>query len=289
LTDLSDKLRTVRKYTGDRFGVARGYDARKKMSRARTRTINKYYEMIVGLTDRPHKIFIPKKGQKRETFAYTGQIHAPKFVKAIVVVPNAEDKFTFSINKDMPKGSRFVVQNRRTKERSWHIPASVFLDENEQLYDENEDIEAAFFEAVLEEYAERGDNLVYMIEANEHHMWGAAGGIPTVAAKLSDLFKQYSAGVFDARDKNSHFIGNWFRGVQVFGHDEGVNYQMERAQHTSDKIDEFNARAGVVVKRWGEHHRLLKSGDIGIFIQGKLVQVVKVQPYRPPLPPRRRQ
>lgn len=271
MTDLSDKLRIVRKFTGHRFGPGRGYDARKSLSRSRQRTINKYYEIVRELTDRPHKIIVPKKGQKRETFSFTGQLHMPKFVKAIIVVPDAGAQYKFFMDKQRPKGSRFTMINRRTGEKSWHIPASAFLDENELLYEEDQDNPPEFFQAVLEEYAVGGQ--VYMIEAGEYHMWGSAGTVETISQKISELFKQYSAGVFDANDANSHFVGNWFRGIQVYSPTEAAVYMGERAEHEAKRIREFNEKAGGNVMQFGRRFRLLKSGDIGEFVFGKLVHV----------------
>lgn len=221
--------------------------------------------MILELTARPHKIITPPKGGKRETFEFTGQIHHPKFVKAIVHLPDPEARYTFSLDKSRPKGSRFVMTNRRTREKAWHIPAKVFLDENEHLYDEDEDIDPTFFEDVLTEYGERGE--VYLIEAGEFHMWGSAGSIERVADKLSDLFKQYSAGNFDHTDKNSHFIGNWFRGVQVYSDAMDFRpYLEDRVRAEAKRLEERHLTAFT-------KHRVLKSGDIGTFYQGRLIDV----------------
>lgn len=273
MSEFSDKLRIVRKFTGDRFGPGRGYDARKPLSRSRQKTINKYYELIRELTDRAHKIIVPKKGEKRETFSFTGQLKFPKFVKAIIVIPDGASQYRFFLDKERPKGSRFTMINRRTGEKSWHIPASVFLDENELLYDEDEDNPPEFFQAVLEEYAVGGQ--VYMIEAGEYHMWGSAGTTETISIKLSELFKHYSAGIFDALDKNSHFIGNWFRGIQVYAPSEAARYMDERAEHEAKRIRDFNEKAGGNVMQFGRRFRVLKSGDIGEFVFGKLVHVHK--------------
>lgn len=266
MPDLRSKLALVRRFTGDRFSAAKGYDLRKPLSRARARTIGKYFDMIVELTSTPHKIIVPPRGGKREAFEFTGQIHHPKFVKAIVRVPDPEARYSFSIDRTRPRGSRFVMTNRRTRERSWHIPAAAFLDENENLYDEDEDIAPEFFEMVLEEYAERGE--VYLIEAGDFHMWGSAGHIRRVSEKLSELFKQYGAGNFDAYDKNSHFIGNWFRGVQVYSDASDFRpYLEDRVAAEGRRLQERGLAPFT-------HFRILKSGDIGRFYQGRLVQTM---------------
>lgn len=220
--------------------------------------------MILELTARPHKIIVPVKGTKKETFEFTGQNKHPKFVKAIIHTPDPNARYIFAIDKTRPKGSRFTVINRRTHERSWHVPARVFLDENENLYDEDEEIPAEFFEDVLTEYAERGE--VYLIEAGEHHMWGSAGHIPRVAEKLSDLFKQYGAGNFDATDRNSHFIGNWFRGVQVFSDARDfMPYAQDRIRAEAKRLTEYGLDPFTKFK-------ILKTGAIGRFYKGQLVQ-----------------
>lgn len=274
MTDLADKLRTVRRFTGDKFSAARGYDARKPMSKARARTIARYYEAIKELTGRAHMLVTPKRGEKREMFEFTGQARFPRFVKAIIVKPIAADPYTYTVDKTRPKGSRFILVNKRTRERSWHIPAHVFLDENEALYDPDADIEPQFFEDVLNEYAVQGPNTAYMIEAGDYHMWGSAGDIPTVSAKLSELFKNYGSDIFDADDKSSHFIGNWFRGIQVFTEHESRTYREERANAAVTRIREFNKQAGRQVRQYGQSFRVLKSGDIGEFVFGKLVRII---------------
>lgn len=221
--------------------------------------------MIRELTGRPHKVITPARGAKRETFEFTGQLHHPRFVKAIVHLPDPEARYRFDIDKTRPRGSRFVMTNVRTREKSWHIPAAVFLDENENLYDEDEDISPEFFADVLEEYAERGE--VYLIEAGDYHMWGSAGHIERVSNKLSDLFKQYGAGNFDAYDKNSHFIGNWFRGVQVYSSiNDFAPYFDDRIKAEARRLQERNLQPFT-------KHRILKSGAVGTFYQGQLIDV----------------
>lgn len=266
---LSEKLKIVRQFTGDRFSAAKGYDLRKGVSKARARTISKYFDMVMELTSRPHKIIVPARGAKRETMEYTGQIHHPKFVKAIVHTPDPAARYSFSIDKTRPKGSRFILTNRRTKEKSWHIPARVFLDENEFLYDEDEDIDPQFFADVIVEYGERGE--VYVIEAGDFHMWGAAGHVERVSNKLADLFKQYGAGNFDPFDKNSHHIKNWFRGVQVYGDARDFSpYLDNRVRAEAKRIQERGISPFTKI-------RGLRSGDIGVFYQGQLRDVIKRQ------------
>jgi hypothetical protein len=266
---LAQKLALVRRYTGKRFSAAKGYDLRKGMSKGRMKTVEKYAGLIVELTDRPHRIYRPKRGEKREAFTFTGQEHHPRFEVAIIPVPDPAGSYRFELDRTRPPGSRFVMENRTTKERSWHIPAKLFLDENEQLYDEDADIAPEFFEYVLEQYAEQGPGYTYVVEAGEYHMWGASGNIPRVAEKLSELFKEYGAGHFDAFDKNSHFIGNWFRGVQVYTNpEEFAVYALARANRRADYLRE---RPGMDPFT---RFRVLKSGDIGIFYRGKLINTI---------------
>lgn len=273
LSDLTDKLRALRRYTGDRFSPARGYDARKPLSRSRKRTIERYYTQLVELTSRPHKVITPPRGAKREAFEFTGQVHFPKFVKAILHTPDPDAKYTFEIDKTRPKGSRFIVINQRTREKSWHIPAAVFLEQNPDLYDEDQDTPPEFFEEIIYEYAENGE--VYLIESGDYYMWGSAGTPQSVSEKLSDLFKQYGAGNFDVTDKNSHFIGNWFRGIQVFQDARDLRpYLEDRVRHEAERIKERGIPAFT-------KYRVLKSGAIGTFYRGKLVNVARAvrRPY----------
>lgn len=264
------KLKLVRQYTGDKFSAARGYDARKPLSKARLRTIDRYFNLVNELTARPHKLYRPKRGEKREAFEFSGQKGFPRFQVAIVNIPVPGDPYRFYLDKTRPRGSRFVMENRRTHEKSWHVPANIFLYENPNLFDEDAPPDPEFFEYVLEQYAEQGPRHTYVIEAGEHHMWGASGNIPKVAANLADLFKQYGAGNFDAFDKSSHFIGNWFRGIQVYSNpEEFAVYAMRRAE---EKARYLRERPGLDPFT---KYRTLKSGDMGVFYRGKLIQIVK--------------
>lgn len=265
--DLKDKLAILRRYTGDRFSAAKGYDLRKGISRARSKTIDRYYSKLIESTARAHAVYRPKRGEKREAFFYSGQEKFPRFDVAFIPVPDPESRYKFSIDKKRPKGSRFIVENRRTRERSWHIPASVFQDERYDIFDPDADPDPEFFQDVLETYAEQGPRYTYVIQAGEHYMWGASGNIPKVSAKLADLFKQYGSDRFDPSDKNSHFIGNWLRGVQVYTDpDEFAVYAMERATKKAD----WHRKTGIPTFT---KYRILKNGKIGVFVRGQLVQV----------------
>jgi hypothetical protein len=263
-TDLATKLRLVRRYTGDKFSAARGYDLRHPLSKSRARTIAKYFDLIAELTSRPHTLYKPQRGEKREAFAYTGQIHAPRFAVAIVETPQPNDRYAFSLDRSRPKGSRFTVTNRRTGERATHIPAGAFLDENEALYDEDAELEAAFFEGVISDYTD-GRNVVLVIEAGESHMWGDAGTPRTTGEHLAQLFKTYGAGNFSPFDPASHFIGNWFNGVKVYSPDEFAPIIGAAIPKAAERQRTWNLRPG-------EHFRQLRSGDIGHFYKGRLLQ-----------------
>lgn len=263
-TDLGTKLRVIRRFTGDKFSAARGYDLRKPISKARARTIQRYFDLAVELTARPHKLFKPGRGQKVEAFEYTGQKSYPRFQVAIVHTPDEIADYSFEVDRSRPKGARFIVTNERTQERSWHIPARIFIEGNEHLFDEDYDTPPEFFEAIIEDYAERGQ--VYVIEAGEFHMWGNAGTPKSVGAKLAELFKTYGAGKFDPTDKNGSFIGNWFRGVQVYSPDEFMPYMNDRIIANVARSERWGLRPG-------EHFRQLRSGDIGHFYRGTLLNI----------------
>lgn len=265
-TDLNEKLKLVRRLTGDKFSAARGYDARKPISKARARTINKYWEIAQELLSRPHQLVTPPKGGKREAFAYTGQARAPRFAKAIVSTPQPEDPYSFGLTKTRPRGSRFTVTNRRTGEASWHIPEDAFADAWD-IDDDDEEGLREYYADVLSEYASDYGAQVFMIEAGEAHMWGSAGGPDLVAAKLVQLRRNYDATKFDPSDKNSHWIGNWFRGVTVFSPGSVGSYIRERRAQAAQRQETWGLRPH-------EHWRPLKSGDIARFYQGKVVDVV---------------
>jgi len=269
LQDFKKQLQIVRRYTGDKFSSEKGYDLRKPISKARMKTVHKYYEMILELTTRPHKTVAIPKGWKREMFEFTGQKAHPRFVKAIIHTPDPEAKYEFSLDKSRPKGSRFNVVNKRTQEKSWHIPAKVFIEGHPALFNPDLDIPASFFQQIIEEYGEEGR--IFMIEAGEGHMWGSAGSAERVGEKLSSLFKNYGSDKFDPGDKNSHFIGNWFRGVQVYS-------------DVNDLLPYVENRTRAEVKRLEKYglppftkYKLLRNGQIGYFLRGELQFAISPQ------------
>lgn len=261
----------MRRFTGDKFSAKRGYDLRKPLSKARARTINKYFTMIEELTSRPHKIIVPPKGTRKEIFEFTGQKSHPRFSRAIVTIPDPNVSYTWEIDKSQPKGSQFVLINKATKERLWHIPAEMFDAKYEENFGENiwdeEELSPQFFADVLEEYA--AQDQVYMIEAGEFHMWGTAGHIGRVSEKMAELFKQYSHDRFDRYDSNSNWIGNWFRGVQVYGMASAGSYIDDRLNHEVKRLQErYGDRASDMMFR---KTRVLKDGSVAEFYQGKVV------------------
>lgn len=267
LSDLGSKLRLVRRFTGDRFSAKRGYDMRGKMSKARQKTIARYFQVIQELTAKPHIVITPPKGGKLEAFEYTGQRGHSKFVKAIVTLPDPGGRYKFEIDRLRPKGSRFILINRTTREKSWHIPADVFYDVEPDLgFDLDEDLPPEFFADIIEEYGYPGR--IYMIEAGEHHMWGDAGPPARVGAKLAQLFVQYGAGHFDSSDRNSHFIGNWFRGVSVFHQADAITYGQSRFAERARSRAERRAQ-GLTVLPTGHKWRPMINGMLGEFINGE--------------------
>lgn len=271
--NLADKLRTVRRFTGDKFSAARGYDARKRMHPNRIRTIESYFELIGELTSTPHMVMVPPRGGKKETFLATGQKGFPRFTKAIIHVPDPSAKYDVYIDKSRPAGSRFVMENRRTHERIWRIPSEFFLYQDRQLYDQDNDIPPEFFNHIIRDY---GQGEVYVIEAGEYHMWGSTGTPypesgrewDSIGGKLSDLFKSYGAGNFDEFDRNSSWIGNWFRGVQVYSDAQDF------APYFENRV---RARAEYLARAPRENPRMkiriLKSGDVAEFESGRITRV----------------
>jgi hypothetical protein len=260
--NLSQKLRLIRRFTGDRFSAGRGYDGRKKLSRKRQKTIDRYFDAITELTARPHEIYKPRRGEKKEVFEYTGQKGYAYFDRGIVHKPDEEAEYSFDFDRERPKGSRFQVINKNTGERSWHVPAEPFWEIDEDVLDTPDDL-TGYYQDILDEYAE--DAEVFLINAGEHHMWGSAGGAPQVADKLADLMNQYGSRYFDPFNKNSNHINNWFRGITAFSSDRDVApYIEERAAKEIKRREERHMIEGTRI-------RILRDGSVGQYINGRLV------------------
>jgi len=279
LSDIAEKLRTVRRYTGDAFSAARGYSLNKKLNFGQRMAVERYFQKIMELTAKETVTYIPKRGEKTEAFAYTGQTGWRKFKYAIIHKPDRNAKLSFSIDKTRPRGSRFVVTNRLTGQRYYHIPSAAFLwFEDMQLpapltdWLKAQDIdpttlnEEEFYQLVIEFYAE--DAEFFLIQAGESYMWGAGGGPEQVAKKIATIINNYGEALFDASNPNSSYYGNWFRGVTGF----------------TNRFDAFEGISEAMAKRraWREKYkvrtpenttyRTLSDGSIGVFVDGVYTQ-----------------
>jgi len=235
--------------------------------------IERYYNKIVELTARETVTYKPKRGEKTEAFAYTGQTGWRKFAVAIIHKPDRSARLTYQIDRSRPKGSRFVVTNRNTGQRYYHIPAKAFLwFEDYDLppefaaylaslgIDPNDLSEEELYQYVIEFYAE--DAEFFLIQAGEAYMWGAGGGREQVAEKIKTIINNYGEALFDASDPNSSYYGNWFKGVTGF----------------TDRFDAFpminTARAKIRARRErykirtpeNTTYRTLSDGSIGVFV-----------------------
>lgn len=263
--DYSASLKIIRSFTGKNFSTKKGYYGGRKTTVRRAKTVARYRYAVEELTSRDHVIYTPAKTDKREAFQYTGQIGLPQFTKAIVHRPSPGTSYDFEVDHERPEGSQFVATNKQTGERSWHIPSGPFWDVDPNQDMELEDRDPALFEEIIQEYAPDGHT--FLINAGDHHMWGAAGDHRRVARKLSELFKQYGEKHFDANDNNSHYIGNWFRGVTVYQTNRSVApYIEERATH---RIEKMRAR-NIPPTNYTIRLRKLSDGSIGVFIDGRL-------------------
>jgi len=274
--DIRKKLEAVRAVTGDAFSARKGYDLRKPLSKRRIKTIEHYYEVLLDLTSRSHVVYTPKKGEKMEAFEFTGQTGMPRFTKAFVHKVDPDAQMAFVVDKTRPKHSRFVAFNRKNGQAHYNVPASAFIDE------QDDDLEAQgidpgeHYADILREYAP--DAEMFMIAAGPHYMWGSAGQHEMVGQKVADLFRSYGAGQFDPGDKNSHYFGNWFNGVKAYTRaQDAFPYMRERVRADTIRREERHITTP-------EKYRVLRSGDIGVFLNGRLIRSVpsaKVEPYDP--------
>lgn len=268
MQDFGKLLRLVRRYTGDAFSAANGYDLRKPLNFGQRMAILRYANRIVELTSQPHVTYRPKRGQKTEAFSYTNQKGWSKFDTAIIHAPDASAKLVFDIDKRRPRGSRFVVTNSNTGQRYYHIPARAFLGFDE----EDEDLsETEFYEGVLRDYAE--DAEFFLIEAGESYMWGAGGGHAAVANKLEKIIQNYGSSNFSANDKNSSHYRNWFRGVTGYTNRFDIVPQIGQAlQRQRERGEKY----GIDPTR---RFRRLKDGSIGEFRNGNLLGRFWIEEY----------
>lgn len=250
-----EQLRAIRRFTGEAFSRERGYDARKKPNFGQRMAVLKYARKLDELMSRPVVFYKPKRGEKTAAFEYTGQRGYNKFDTAIVHKPNDAADLEFGIDRSRPKGSRFVVTDRRNGQQYIHIPANAFLT-----------VDPSEYAAIIREYAP--DAEFFMIEAGENYMWGAGGGAQKVGEKIKQILEQYGSNMFDANDHNSSHWRNWFRGVTGFTDHRDALAHIE-VRHAAEKA--FNAKYKIPENALKVKRRTSKHGRIALFANGRFL------------------
>jgi hypothetical protein len=266
--DYKRALKVVRQYTGDAFSASNGYALNRKPNFGQRMAVLKYYEKIAEMTATPYQVYTPKKREKREAFSFTGQAGFRKFKKAIIRKTDDAQRFTFTLDKSRPRGSRFVAIDAQTGRRYYNIPAALFMDASldEDLVDENE----AIFRQIIDEHA--GDAKFFLIQAGDAYMWGAGGSERLIAKKLAEVFRNYSPNHFDPYDKNSSYYGNWFRGLTGFTSQYDALPKIAEAQ---ERRRDYRARMHIGPRKY---RRLLGYDDqgnrlLGEFENGELINI----------------
>ena len=223
----------------------------------------KYFRKVKELTATGAVTYTPKRGEKNEAFAYTGQTGWRKFKVAIIRQVSPDSELTAFVDPARPKGSRFVVRDKKTGRSYYNIPAKAFLTD---IDPDDDVIDTDHFRQVIEDHA--ADAEFFLINSGDTYMWGSGGGRDQVAEKLGALFRNYSAQQFDPYDKNSSFYGNWFKGVTGFTSRYDILDQV--GEHIRAKR-EYRAK-------WKMHptrtYRELKNGMLGVFENGRLVETI---------------
>ena len=283
------QLEIVRQYTGDAFKAKKGYRANMKPNFGQRMAVRKYYNKIAELTAIDTVTYTPKKGEKAEAFAYTGQTGFRKFTKAIIRKISPQQKLKFQVDKSRPKGSRFVVTDTATGRQFVNIPAYVFEPEfyDPEFYDyiagafgfadtqeavdyigglttdESDDL---YSEYIFSKYAPEAK--FFLINAGESYVWGSGGNRQDIAAKMRKYKETYSATNFDANDKRSSYYGNWLRGVTAF----------RTRFDIIERIGEAQASRAAYRKKFmmsqDKNYRMMKNGLLGVFVDGQLTESI---------------
>lgn len=228
-----DALRLVRRFTGDAFQPAHGYDARKPLNFGRRMAVLKYANKITELTSQPTDTYRPKRGEKTEAFEYTGQKGYRKFTVALVPKVNQASRQSYFIDRSRPRGSRFTVVDRSSGQRYYHIPGRLFLADAGNILsnadflewldtmgygdpagldpDELEDLHDQY---LIDTYGE--DAEFFIIQAGDSYMWSSGGDRRTIKTKIQGIKEKYGDVYFNAANPNSNHYSNWFRGVLAF-------------------------------------------------------------------------
>lgn len=280
MQDIRNKLKALRKLTTG-FDAAHGYDLRKPLTRARIRTIDKYFDKLGELTGGPHQMFAIPKDQKNEAFQYTGQKGFPRFNRIIVHKTDASAEYEASFDKLRPRGSRFFLTDRRTGQRHFHIPASAFLSwghiPSEDFVRWLEDVkgetveeleEVSFYEYVLEYYG--GDSEFFLIKAGESYMWGSGGPLRNTAKKIQEIINNYDERMFASN--SPHNYRSWFKGVVGFTDRYDIYPRIGKALKARR---EFKQKYKLFSKSYPGakevRMRIMRDGAIGVYVDGVLV------------------
>lgn len=273
MSDYSDHLKRVRKFTAGLFAPARGYSASRKPNFGQRMAVLKYVRKINELTSYEYTEYIPKRGEKTEVMTTTGQIGYKGFKKAIFPKLNYRAKIKVSFDKSRPKGSRVVLTDTRPqrKDRQYFIDALPFISAIMDA-DEDEDLAIEYVIDVLERYA--SDATFFLIRTGVFFFKGSGNGYQgdkrAVAKKIVDMMNQYSVEIFGK--ESSSYFGNWFAGVTGFTNSlEANGYLYEAEKNRRAYMEAHN----IDLKFMYEHVRLTKSGGFAIFEGSKFVRYLR--------------
>ncbi|MES2367637.1 MAG: hypothetical protein V4563_17305 [Pseudomonadota bacterium] len=225
----ADDIRILRRYTGDYFTLANGYNFRKKLTPARTRTVIRYLDKIREMTLGNYALVKPERGQKRELFAYTGQTGYGKFKVAIIKTPK---KTTTKViyDKTKQKGDRISIDYPKLKQREVkitkeHILYFLSIDDKEQFIE------------FIEQQAPAAN--LFLINTEGGSMWArTAGNAETVADIVFELAEKYGTQFF-TRNAYSHF-DNWIESISCYTNDQEMfSYIAERHAHRQTVKEHF--------------------------------------------------
>lgn len=280
-------LKKVRRFTGDSFTPARGYNLNKGLNFGQRMAVLKYSRKIDELTSRPYVEYKPKRGEKCEAFNYSGQRSYNKFDRAIIFHPAPRHKLSFNIDKSLPRGSRFTVEdhgpkdNQRPPSRYYSIPGRLLINES---WPDEFDTYQDYLEWLFSVYAPGAE--IGIIQNGDNYMWGSAGGPHEIAEKLSQLMNNYGSDKFDPDNRHSSYYKNWITGLLCFTSRFDAFPAIADGARKSDAnksrwYTERQKQRLISLDEWDVKYRHTASGRIAKYRNGQFVGYVNVEAALP--------
>jgi hypothetical protein len=240
-------VRRLNRLTGNYFTKINGYDFRKTLSRSRHKTLLKYLAKMHELTRPPFVKMIPKKGEKKIIYSFTGQDKYKRFKYAIIRTPEKTKKANVRVDKSKPKGLQVEIDYPKIQKYEIRIPKEylmyfIYSDDREGMIE------------YIEEVAPNGE--IFAINAEGGSIWRRISANAEAAVNvLFEYIQRYSAAKFATTDFS--YFYNWLDSISIFNdYDRAAEHFADVTETAYQRINEWTRITGSDIKlRYSSKHR----------------------------------